>query len=509
MTATPDDWKSELDLASDTFRKQLVGRGFYDDGDQLYGTVKWSDGKQQRSARVSVELTSSFPFAPPKVRIIESDVEPTFHIERDDGSPLCLWTSDVAVDSAPWREVDRFLSWVAGWFTNTDEGWTDDNDADLERYLESDNRTFIRYNIDNLEAGKYYRTQQISDEVVAIKQELTWKPNPSRKKNRGVRRRERSLCFVIDIGQAAIPIRNLTDLALATGSDLHELLKLVQLGSVEYLLIKYRRGNRPANLVIGFKANGELKAFESADSSIQTRELRGGKQLNAYSKKKVVIIGCGAIGSHIAEILYRSGVKNILLVDPERLRPGNIIRHLCGDEYTGQHKVVAVRHKLATLGLDPSKIRVSDARIGDPESTLELLKDYDLAVDTTADMRATAVMTWCIEKLESRLVTVCLQREGGIARVDRFPLWDDETHLAPVPNLPGTTPAYEKGCGSPVSLTPPLSVVKAAALGAQVILDELKMSNTLPATMLEVIQAQPDEPYSKIKLMTSEEHTDA
>lgn len=508
MTATHDDWMGEIDFASDTFRKELVSRGFYDDGDLLYGSVEWQNGTQQKSARISVDITSQYPFAPPKVRIIESDVEPTFHIERNNGSPLCLWTSDAPVDSAPWRDVDKFLDWVTGWFIETDKGWPGDNDADLERYLDVDGSKFIQYNSDNLETGKYYRTVNTAEDVVSIQQELNWKPNPTRKKNRGIRRRERGLCYVIDVGQIDTPIRNWTDLASVTGNDLHGLMKLVQLGSVEYLLIKYRRGDRPANLVIGFSSKGDLKAYESADSSMSTRELRGGEQLSKYSRKRVIIFGCGAIGSHIAEIIYRSGVKNMMLVDPERLRPGNVIRHLCGDDYAGQHKILAVKQKLATIGLDPSQIRVSDMRAGGPKTTLELLKDYDLVVDATADMRATAVLTWCVEKLDSKLVTVCLQREGGIARVDRFPLWDGEKRLAPVPTQPSKPPSYEQGCGSPVSLTPPMSVIKASALGAQVILDELNTYNTLPATMLEVLHAQSDEPYTTIKLMTSAEQDD-
>lgn len=46
------------------------------------------------------------------------------------------------------------------------------------------------------------------------------------------------------------------------------------------------------------------------------------------SKKKIVILGCGAIGSHIAEVLVRAGVLNLTLVDYKFVSLNCLSRHL-------------------------------------------------------------------------------------------------------------------------------------------------------------------------------------
>lgn len=86
-------------------------------------------------------------------------------------------------------------------------------------------------------------------------------------------------------------------------------------------------------------------------------------------------------------------------------------------------------------------------------------------------------------------------------------MWEGEVHLPAVPLIPGSTERYEQGCGSPVSLTPPASVLRAASLAAGVALDQLRMIPRNPAdspTVLEVITPQTDAPYDKVGLLTSE-----
>jgi len=51
-----------------------------------------------------------------------------------------------------------------------------------------------------------------------------------------------------------------------------------------------------------------------------------GKLNKQITDSKVLIIGCGAIGSTLAELLVRGGVKNIILEDFDNLRGGNLSR---------------------------------------------------------------------------------------------------------------------------------------------------------------------------------------
>jgi len=504
MTDTPSEDRSlaSIELARNGFKAQLLKEGFSDDGETLQGYIYWGRGKKRSKATISVEITAAFPFAPPKVSILESDIHPTFHIEKEGN--LCLWTTDEPVDNAPWLEVKAFLEKVKGWFIQTTEAWPGDEDADLERYLPSaDDDDLILYDIEALATNMFYRTNSNKPGITRVGEKLAWQPNQTRMKNKGVRRRERNLAYVLNIGRVNKPITDLHDLVSVAGKKMINLQKLIEIGSLTYIILKYRRGNREAVLVCGFDKSG-LKAYESADTSTQTRTLRSGPKQQDFLLKKVLIVGCGAIGSNIADMLFRSGVSNLTLIDGELLRPGNVIRHFAEDSYVGYPKVLAIKEKLGLLGLDTSGVNYLYKVVNNPSQVLEMVDRHDLVIDATADMRATSLLVWAAEEKKTDMITVCLQRNGGVARVDRYPLFgDDETHLPALEIAPGQKPRYEAGCGSPVSTTPPLSVFKAAALGTQITLDALSPIQYLPATIIEVIDRQNDEPYDEIGTIKS------
>ncbi|MCK5221518.1 MAG: ThiF family adenylyltransferase, partial [Candidatus Aminicenantes bacterium] len=52
----------------------------------------------------------------------------------------------------------------------------------------------------------------------------------------------------------------------------------------------------------------------------------------ALSSKKVVLIGCGALGTNIANLMVRAGVGEILLVDRDFVELGNLHRQVLFSE---------------------------------------------------------------------------------------------------------------------------------------------------------------------------------
>lgn len=72
---------------------------------------------------------------------------------------------------------------------------------------------------------------------------------------------------------------------------------------------------------------------------------RGGGQV-ALTDKRVLLIGCGAVGGHIAFELSRAGVERLHLVDPDMLEPENTHRHVLGKSYWGVEKAVALKRAL-------------------------------------------------------------------------------------------------------------------------------------------------------------------
>jgi len=65
--------------------------------------------------------------------------------------------------------------------------------------------------------------------------------------------------------------------------------------------------------------------------------------LEVLKEKKVVIIGMGSGGSLLAVYLAKSGLKNFIFIDDDRLETHNIIRHICDLSQLGRYKTHAVK----------------------------------------------------------------------------------------------------------------------------------------------------------------------
>lgn len=73
--------------------------------------------------------------------------------------------------------------------------------------------------------------------------------------------------------------------------------------------------------------------------------VRGGGEPSLL-KRRVVVVGCGAVGSHVAASLAASGVGSLILIDPEELEPSNIHRHLLGATDLGRNKAEALAERV-------------------------------------------------------------------------------------------------------------------------------------------------------------------
>jgi len=406
------------------------------------------------------------------------------------------------------------LKRIGGWLAQTAAGWPGDEDCDLERYLSPprDSR-MVLYDREALAGmtGSVRTTTTTTTNsqarTVTITAEGRRPPMSPPKARRGQRRRDQHLAWLADIGEPVRPIWDWDGLVAALGSDGATVDRLVRLGAIEFALLYYRRHGQAGALALALgpgrpPADPTVQACESADTSMAARTLRAGPTADALAERPVAVVGMGAVGSFLADSLYRSGLRRLTLLDPERLRPGNLIRHLVGNAFLGYPKVHAVKAHLEALGLDVTSVNCRVTRVATPAEAIDLLAEYDLVVDATADARTTALLRWAAEQTGHPMVSVCLQREGAIARADRFPLGDDEQHLAPVPFSPGPPLPRERGCGDPVSLTPPVAVYAAAQLGCRLVLDQLREDHHLPATMLDVLIAQDDPPYDRLGLFT-------
>lgn len=90
-----------------------------------------------------------------------------------------------------------------------------------------------------------------------------------------------------------------------------------------------------------------LRSWRIDESYIIQRNIPGMKTLE---NKKIIVVGCGTIGGYLADMLVKAGAGagdgELVLIDPDRLSPGNLGRHRLGFPYLEQKKAIATRDEL-------------------------------------------------------------------------------------------------------------------------------------------------------------------
>lgn len=102
-----------------------------------------------------------------------------------------------------------------------------------------------------------------------------------------------------------------------------------------------------------------------------------------FSKKKIAIIGLGAIGSPLAVLLIRLGVKNITIVDRDFVELLNLQRQSYTEKDIGKPKAEALKKHLRDID---SSAKIT-ALVNDiDKETIKMLKNHDLVLDGTDNM---------------------------------------------------------------------------------------------------------------------------
>jgi len=75
-------------------------------------------------------------------------------------------------------------------------------------------------------------------------------------------------------------------------------------------------------------------------------------------KERVHIIGCGASGSTVAELLARAGLEKVTLYDFDKVEPHNIANQMFKDSDIGRNKAEAVKDLMLSINPDANGIDV-------------------------------------------------------------------------------------------------------------------------------------------------------
>lgn len=173
------------------------------------------------------------------------------------------------------------------------------------------------------------------------------------------------------------------------------------------------------------------------DSQYITRQMFFGRGSFSpvFSKKKIALVGLGAIGSMVAESLCRSGVSVIGLWDTDIVEPGNICRSAYTLSDMGESKVLATKKRLLSINPfisakeihcggkwiydwdHPNRIEFvggsfyGNVNYSSQEDVIKEIKNYDLIIDCTASNEMLHFLSYAVP--EKQIISLCITNHAS------------------------------------------------------------------------------------------------
>ncbi|SPD74278.1 hypothetical protein PITCH_A2200006 [uncultured Desulfobacterium sp.] len=157
-------------------------------------------------------------------------------------------------------------------------------------------------------------------------------------------------------------------------------LVLGQAGTEEWVAFDFHRENQRDKWTV--TSHLVLRRFDQDFA----RSLSGFGHIR--EQKKVLVLGAGAFGSTICELLARSGMVDLTIIDNDTLRPYNLARHTLTGKEIGQPKAIAVADRLNSVfvtknvafGIFKNFLDLSDEEIREQLNGVECILDLSASV---------------------------------------------------------------------------------------------------------------------------------
>lgn len=150
-----------------------------------------------------------------------------------------------------------------------------------------------------------------------------------------------------------------------------------------------------------FGDNVSLEYLSTENWSSERLQARG-RLPSEVRELRVALLGAGALGSALAEMLVRAGVKDIALVDEDVLVAGNVCRHTATLVDVGEFKVQAVARRLRQISPLVRVTEFLEMLSGTPTAITEKLDAYDVVIDCTSSDEVLALLAkawWSIPRV--------------------------------------------------------------------------------------------------------------
>ena len=201
--------------------------------------------------------------------------------------------------------------------------------------------------------------------------------------------------------------------------------------------------------------------------------------------RKVAIVGCGAIGSELAELLAKAGVGELTLADGDDLYAGNVGRHILGVGYIGWKKARGVamelQRRMPTLSVGAIYCKKFERLTA---AELEKLATMDMVVTAGLDIEGEAAVNAWRQTLEQPPAYLSTWVEAYATAGHAVLLYGEDDLMA---GFEGEFPAFrltdwppgaghlivEAGCGNVFQPHGAVDLQPTIAMAAKLVLDAL------------------------------------
>ncbi|WP_377894799.1 ThiF family adenylyltransferase [Alteromonas sp. R78001] len=151
----------------------------------------------------------------------------------------------------------------------------------------------------------------------------------------------------------------------------------------------FRKGKVPATII-----TNHYKIRKTTVKDVNSCSSRLPANISSVlSKKSVAIVGCGSLGSFVAMQLAQSGVRNLHLIDFDKMNWENICRHVLGAESIGKFKAESlqtlIKQRIPQMeSVDSTNSSILTAYA----NNAELFNDIDLIISLTGDWNSESAL---------------------------------------------------------------------------------------------------------------------
>lgn len=151
-----------------------------------------------------------------------------------------------------------------------------------------------------------------------------------------------------------------------------------------------------------FATDNPIEWLQSANWSADEITARGRVE-GVARRASVAVIGAGALGSVVSEMLVRAGIANLLVIDHDRLEIGNLVRHSLTMRDLERPKAEAVAERLRNVS---PNVQVDALPVAFPPAHpmfIDRINQADAIIDTTGSDEVIAALEgfpWTPEKLQ-------------------------------------------------------------------------------------------------------------